>query len=119
MRRERPLILSVDDEPASLALLHKILASEGYDVVEATDGESTLRAIAEASPTTLARMRTGRRPSASDRPPVGSSRASTTRPWMLNTSPISVSDSPRDSASRTVTGMSSPVGSQRSAIRAR
>ncbi|HEX5097629.1 MAG TPA: response regulator [Acidimicrobiia bacterium] len=50
MRRERPLILAVDDEPASLALLHKILESEGYDVVEATDGASTLQAIAEHKP---------------------------------------------------------------------
>jgi adenylate cyclase len=48
--RERPLIVAVDDEPASLALLHKLLTSEGYDVIEAIDGESTLRAIAEHHP---------------------------------------------------------------------
>ena len=50
MTRERPLIVAVDDEPASLALLRKLLTREGYDVVEAVDGESTLRAIAEHQP---------------------------------------------------------------------
>ncbi len=50
MSRERPLIVAVDDEPASLALLHKLLTREGYDVVDAVDGESTLRAIAEHHP---------------------------------------------------------------------
>ena len=50
MSRERPLILAVDDEPATLALLHKLLMREGYDVVEAVDGEATLRAIAEHRP---------------------------------------------------------------------
>ena len=45
--------------------------------------------------------------------------ARTTRPWRLKTRPISVSDRPRDSASRTVTGMSSPVGSQRRPDRTR
>ena len=73
----------------------------------------------ETSPTRLARMRIGRRPSESDNPPVGSSRASTTRPWTLKISPISVRDMPRDRASRTVTGISSPVGSQRSPTRMR
>jgi adenylate cyclase len=48
--RERPLILAVDDEPATLVLLRKLLTSEGYDVVEAVDGESTLHAIAEHQP---------------------------------------------------------------------
>ena len=38
MSRERPLILAVDDEPANLALLRKLLARQGYDVVEAVDG---------------------------------------------------------------------------------
>ena len=50
MSRERPLILAVDDEPATLVLLHKLLTGEGYDVVEAVDGESTLRAIADHQP---------------------------------------------------------------------
>ena len=80
---------------------------------------ATVRRPSETSPTRLARIRTGRRPSESDRPPVGSSRARTTSPWRLKTRPISVSDRPRDSARRTVTGMSSPVGSQRSPVRTR
>ena len=44
MNRERPLILAVDDEPANLALLRKLLTHQGYDVVEAADGDSALRA---------------------------------------------------------------------------
>jgi len=50
MRRERPLILAVDDEPANLALLNKLLKHHGYDVVEAYDGPSALDAIAEHDP---------------------------------------------------------------------
>lgn len=50
MKRERPLILTVDDEPANLALLQKLLTRQGYDVVEAVDGPSALTAIAENSP---------------------------------------------------------------------
>jgi class 3 adenylate cyclase len=50
MRRERPLILAVDDEPANLALLRKLLVHHGYAVVEATDGESALQAVAEHKP---------------------------------------------------------------------
>jgi adenylate cyclase len=50
MRRERPLILAVDDEPANLALLRKLLARLGYDVVEAIDGPSAIRAVGEHQP---------------------------------------------------------------------
>ena len=50
MKRERPVILAVDDEPANLALLRKLLTRQGYDVVEAVDGPSALRAIAEHQP---------------------------------------------------------------------
>lgn len=50
MRRQRPLILTVDDEPANLALLRKLLAHQGYDVVEAVDGPSAITAIAEHRP---------------------------------------------------------------------
>lgn len=50
MSRETPLILAVDDEPANLALLRKLLRHHGYDVVEATDGESAIRATGELSP---------------------------------------------------------------------
>jgi adenylate cyclase len=48
--RETPLILAVDDEPANLALLRKLLRHKGYEVTEASDGRSALRAIAELSP---------------------------------------------------------------------
>ena len=50
MKRERPVILAVDDEPANLALLRKLLTRQGYDVVEAVDGTSALRAIEEHQP---------------------------------------------------------------------
>lgn len=50
MSRERPLILAVDDEPANLALLRKLLRHQGYDVTEAADGRSALRTTAEVSP---------------------------------------------------------------------
>ena len=52
--RERPLILAVDDEPANLALLRKLLTRQGYDVVEAADGPSALGAVAEHDPTSSA-----------------------------------------------------------------
>lgn len=45
MRRERPLILAADDEAANLALLRKLLARHGYDVVEATDGPGAVGAV--------------------------------------------------------------------------
>jgi class 3 adenylate cyclase len=50
MSRETPLILAVDDEPANLALLRKLLRHQGYDVVEATDGESAIRATVDVAP---------------------------------------------------------------------
>jgi adenylate cyclase len=48
--RDKPLILAVDDEPANLALLRKLLRHQGYDVTEATDGRSAIRAVVEAAP---------------------------------------------------------------------
>jgi adenylate cyclase len=48
--REKPLILAVDDEPANLALLRKLLRHQGYDVVEAKDGQGALDAVAEFAP---------------------------------------------------------------------
>ena len=55
MSRERPLILAVDDEPANLALLRKLLSRQGYDVVEAVDGPSALARDRRApSPTSSA-----------------------------------------------------------------
>jgi adenylate cyclase len=50
MTRVKPLILAVDDEPANLALLRKLLRHQGYDVTEATDGRSAIREVVEASP---------------------------------------------------------------------
>jgi class 3 adenylate cyclase len=40
----------VDDEPANLALLVKLLRHEGYDTLEATDGQAALDAVAEHQP---------------------------------------------------------------------
>ena len=50
MGRERPLILAVDDEPANLALLRKLLRHQGYDVVEAANGRAALDAITDHLP---------------------------------------------------------------------
>src|SRR3954471_7327677 len=50
MRREQPLILAVDDEPANLALLRKLLGHHGYAVVEASDGAAALQAVQEHKP---------------------------------------------------------------------
>ena len=50
MTRERPLILAVDDEPANLALLGKLLRHQGYDVVEASDGHEALSAVIAHQP---------------------------------------------------------------------
>jgi adenylate cyclase len=50
MTRDRPLILTIDDEAANLALLGKLLRHQGYDVVEATDGPSALAAVDEHRP---------------------------------------------------------------------
>ena len=50
MRRERPLILAVDDEPANLALLVKLLKHHGYDVLEAGDGVSAIHIIDRQTP---------------------------------------------------------------------
>jgi adenylate cyclase len=50
VNRERPLILAVDDEPGTLALLQKLLRHLGYDVIEAVDGVSAIRTIAEHKP---------------------------------------------------------------------
>jgi adenylate cyclase len=50
VKRDRPLILAVDDEPANLALLRKLLRHQGYEVTEAVDGRSALRATAEVAP---------------------------------------------------------------------
>ena len=45
MTRARPLVLAVDDEPANIALLRKLLSHHGYDVIEASDGKSAIAAV--------------------------------------------------------------------------
>lgn len=50
MKRAIPLILAVDDEPANLALLRKLVKHLGYDVVEATDGPSAVGAVSAHEP---------------------------------------------------------------------
>ncbi|QNN53529.1 adenylate/guanylate cyclase domain-containing protein [Nocardioides mesophilus] len=50
MSRERALVLVVDDEPANLALLDKLLRHLGYDVVQASDGLQAVAAVAEHEP---------------------------------------------------------------------
>ncbi len=49
-RRERPLVLVVDDEADIRKLLGRVLAQKGYDVVEAADGRAALQKVAEATP---------------------------------------------------------------------
>ena len=48
--RARPLILAVDDEPANLALLQKIIRRLGYETIEATDGPGALESVAQHRP---------------------------------------------------------------------
>ena len=50
MKRERPLVLAVDDEPANLALLRKLLQQQGYDLAEAIDGPSAVAAVQASDP---------------------------------------------------------------------
>src|SRR5438874_10250479 len=50
MRRDKPLILAVDDEPANLALLRKLLQQQGYDIIEADDGPSAVAATRDREP---------------------------------------------------------------------
>lgn len=45
MTLEKPIILSVDDEPANLKLLENILVPRGYEVVSVASGEDALRKI--------------------------------------------------------------------------
>ena len=50
MKRQVPLILAVDDEPANLALLRKVLKHHGYDVIEAVDGPSAVAGVSAQRP---------------------------------------------------------------------
>lgn len=45
-----PVVLVVDDEPANVALLRKLLGRHGYSVLEATDGTGGLAAAIEQRP---------------------------------------------------------------------
>ena len=50
MTRPRPLLLVVDDDAAIRRALASELAAQGYDLVEAADGEAALAAAAEHDP---------------------------------------------------------------------
>src|SRR5262245_61623820 len=50
MKRARPLILAVDDEPANVALLTKLFGHPGYDVIAAGDGDTARAAVPEHRP---------------------------------------------------------------------
>lgn len=50
MKRARPLILAVDDEPANVALLAKLFRHQGYDVIQAGDGVAAVTAVTEHRP---------------------------------------------------------------------
>jgi CheY-like chemotaxis protein len=43
-------ILIAEDDPASRELVREILAAQGYQVIEATDGQEALRMVEEESP---------------------------------------------------------------------
>lgn len=45
-----PCVLLVDDEPATLQLLRKILQADGYKIIQAHDGLSALDRVAEFTP---------------------------------------------------------------------
>jgi DNA-binding response OmpR family regulator len=46
----KPRILVVDDEPELRQMLHRYLEAEGFEVAEATDGETALSRIRDAPP---------------------------------------------------------------------
>ena len=48
--RDPPLILAVDDMPQNLDLLARRLASQGYEVATASDGEDALARVSELAP---------------------------------------------------------------------
>ncbi len=43
-------VLIIDDDPAARAITHRVLSREGYDVIEAADGETGLRLARERRP---------------------------------------------------------------------
>jgi adenylate cyclase len=50
MTERRVLVLAVDDDPAELALLRKLIPRLGYDILEATDGLQAVKLIRERRP---------------------------------------------------------------------
>jgi class 3 adenylate cyclase len=50
MTSRTPRILAVDDEPANLALLAKLLGNTGYEVVQASDGPAAIAAAEDQRP---------------------------------------------------------------------
>ena len=50
MTERRVLVLAVDDDPAELALLRKLIPRLGYDLLEASDGLQALKLIRERRP---------------------------------------------------------------------
>src|ERR1051325_44094 len=51
--RTPPRILAVDDDPSSLEVVRARLASQGYEVLTATDGEQALTDVREQAPDLL------------------------------------------------------------------
>ena len=50
MSEQKPVVLVIDDEPPIRKLLRMGLATQGYDVTEATNGRTALEALARAKP---------------------------------------------------------------------
>src|SRR5256885_1223996 len=50
MAERRILVLAVDDDPAELALLRKLIPRLGYDLIEASNGREALDMVRERSP---------------------------------------------------------------------
>jgi len=49
----KPLILVVDDNKITTKLLHKYLEANGYDAIEAYDGQECIEKVAEKEPDTI------------------------------------------------------------------
>jgi two-component system KDP operon response regulator KdpE len=50
MSEQKPIILVIDDEPPIRKLLRMGLATQGYDVVDATNGKTALEALSRVKP---------------------------------------------------------------------
>ena len=53
MTQRKPLLLIADDDPEILSLLSLRFTKKGYDVIEATNGDDTLREARERRPDAL------------------------------------------------------------------